>query len=257
MGSRQRIIACHQELHASSQAGPHPGSCPVPGGIERLNRAAASNLIESRFVNDSPETGSVTRWLAELKAGDAAAANELWTRYQADLHLLARKMLGSAPRKAADEEDVAASVFESICLGAARGRFQELSSRDELWWLLVTITRQKAVSQMRHEVRQKRGGGKVRTEADFSLGGQGRPFRLDELIGSSPTPEFLASMDEEHRRLLSLLRNDQLRRVAVLKVQGWSSEEIAADLGISGRSVMRKLKLIRERWAAELDESGD
>jgi DNA-directed RNA polymerase specialized sigma24 family protein len=166
-------------------------------------------------------------------------------------------MLGAAPRKAADEEDVAASVFESICLGAARGRFQELSSRDELWWLLVTITRQKAVSQVRREVRQKRGGGRVRSEADFWPAGGGPTLRLDELIGNSPTPEFLATMDEEHRRLLSLLRNDQLRRVALLRLQGWTNEEIAVDLGISSRSVMRKLNLIRERWAAEVAASRD
>ena len=198
----------------------------------------------------------MTRWIAELKAGDASAAQQLWTRYQADLHQLARKMLGSAPRKAADEEDVAASVFESICLGAARGRFQDLATRDELWWLLVTITRQKAVSQVRYEVRQKRGGGKVRSEADILRPGPGQSFRLDDLIADSPTPEFLATMNEEQHRLLSLLRNDQLRRVAVMKIQGYTHEEIAADLGISSRSVIRKVNLIRERWAAELDGSG-
>jgi RNA polymerase sigma factor (sigma-70 family) len=197
----------------------------------------------------------VSRWIAELKAGDAAAAQELWTRYQADLYQLARKMLGAAPKKAADEEDVAASVFESICLGAADGRFQDLKSRDELWWLLVTITRQKAVSQVRHEVRQKRGGGKVRSEADMFRAGGDQTFRLDDLIGESPTPEFLATMNEEQHRLLSLLRNDQLRRVAIMKIQGYSHGEIAAELEISSRSVVRKVNLIRERWAAEVDGS--
>lgn len=208
-----------------------------------------------RFVDDPLEAGSVSRWIVELKAGDAAAAQELWTRYQADLCQLARKMLGSAPRKAADEEDVAASVFESICLGAARGRFESLSSRDELWWLLVTITRQKAVSQARHELRQKRGGGKVRSETDLSRVGQDQPFRLDHLIGDSPTAEFLVTMNEEHRRLLQLLRNDQLRQIALLKLQGWTNDEIAVELNMSSRSVIRKLKLIRGRWAAELDGS--
>lgn len=204
-------------------------------------------------MEETSETGSVTRWIAELKAGDAAAAQELWTRYQADLHQLARQMLRAAPKRAADEEDVAASVFESICLGAADGRFEDLKSRDELWWLLVTITRQKAVSQMRYEVRKKRGGGKVRGEADMVRPGKEQAFRLDDLIGDSPTPEFLTIMNEEQRRLLSLLRNDQLRRVAVMKIQGYTHGEIAADLGITSRSVIRKVNLIRQCWAAELD----
>jgi DNA-directed RNA polymerase specialized sigma24 family protein len=106
---------------------------------------------------------------------------------------------------------------------------------------------------VRHEVRQKRGGGRVRSEADIFSAGQEQSFRLDELIGDAPTPEFLTSMNEEQHRLLSLLRNDQLRRVAVMKIQGYTHEEIAAALGISRRSVIRKVNLIRERWAAELD----
>ncbi len=253
--SLQRIISCHQGLQ---KVGPwKPGaSAGLCGPFGACRHVEMTNPTGNGFVEDSSEKGSVTRWIAELKAGDAAAAQELWTRYQADLHRLARKMLASAPRKAADEEDVAASVFESICLGAADGRFQDLSSRDELWWLLVTITRQKAVSHVRYEVRQKRGGGKVRSEAEMARVGEGPLFRLDELISETPTPEFLATMNEEQRRLLTLLRNDQLRRVAVLRIEGYTHEEIAAELGISCRSVIRKVHLIRERWAAELGGSG-
>ena len=45
------------------------------------------------------------------------------------------------------------------------------------------------------------------------------------------------------RRLLTLLGNDEL-----LKLQGYSQEEIAARLGCSPDTISRKLKLIRAKW---------
>ena len=69
-----------------------------------------------------PET-SVTQWIDRLKAGDPDAAQELWERYFRRLVGLARKKLRAAPRRAADEEDVALSAFDSFCRGAEQGRF--------------------------------------------------------------------------------------------------------------------------------------
>src|SRR5437899_2454606 len=90
---------------------------------------------------------SVTEWIAEVKAGDGEAANRLWERYFARVESLARRMLRGAPRRTADEEDVAASVFESFFKGAAAERFHELTDRDDLWCLLIVITKQKSVNQ--------------------------------------------------------------------------------------------------------------
>ena len=65
--------------------------------------------------------GSVTRCIAELKAGEASAAERLWQAYFQRLVGLARAKLGPRARPLADEEDVALSAFKSLCLGAARG----------------------------------------------------------------------------------------------------------------------------------------
>src|SRR3954465_6949521 len=98
----------------------------------------------------SPE-GSVTRWLAPLQAGDPAAAQQLWERYFRRLVGLARTKLRGAPRRAADEEDVALSAFDSFCRHAEAGRFPRLADRDSLWRLLVTVTARKAAHQARDE----------------------------------------------------------------------------------------------------------
>ncbi len=58
---------------------------------------------------------SVSQWLGQLQAGDPTAAQKLWERYFRRLVGLARKKLRAAPRRAADEEDVALSAFTGFC----------------------------------------------------------------------------------------------------------------------------------------------
>ena len=60
------------------------------------------------------DQGSVTRWLGPLKAGDPAAVQQLWEHYFHQLVDLARAKLQNAPRRIADEEDIALSAFNSF-----------------------------------------------------------------------------------------------------------------------------------------------
>ena len=84
--------------------------------------------------------GSVSHWLGLLKAGDSTAAQPLWQRYFARLVGLARAKLRGTPRRAADEEDVALSAFDSFCRAAGQNRFPRLLDRDDLWQVLVMLT---------------------------------------------------------------------------------------------------------------------
>ena len=102
---------------------------------------------------------SITRWFDSLQAGNREAAQELWRHFAGRLIGLARGRLREAPRRAADEEDVVLSAFDSFCRGAEQGRFPQVQDRGDLWNLLVTITVRKASDQLQHERRQKRGGG--------------------------------------------------------------------------------------------------
>jgi RNA polymerase sigma factor (sigma-70 family) len=195
---------------------------------------------------------SVCLWITRLKANEADAAQELWNRYAARLVDVARRKLGDCPKGIADEEDIAQSVFRSVCRGVAAGRFNDVKNRDDLWWLLLAIARQKVTNHVRRETAQKRGNGRVQSESAWapSLNG-GKGIRLDQLIGEDPTPDLLMMLDEENKRLLGILRDDQLRQIAVSRIEGYTVGEIAAELAISRRSVERKLQLIRSTWALE------
>lgn len=194
-----------------------------------------------------PEDQSVTRWIANLKLGDEAAAESLWQRYFQRLAGLARQRLGDGDRRVRDEDDIALSVFKSLCGRAERGDLAELEGRDDLWRLLATITVRKAAGQIRDAGRQKRGGGQVR--GDSVCGEEGG---WDDLAGQSPTPEFLHQLAEEHQRLLAALDDETLRKIALWKMEGWTGDEIAQQLGIARRSVERKVERIRELWKGEL-----
>jgi DNA-directed RNA polymerase specialized sigma24 family protein len=196
---------------------------------------------------------SVTQWIDRLKAGDPDAAQKLWERYFRRLVGLARKKLRAAPRRAADEEDVALSAFDSFCRGAEHGRFAQLHDRLDLWQLLVLLTARKASDLAQHERRQKRGGGAVLDEAALPVPADSSApeAALEQLEGPEPTPAFAAQVAEEYRRLLERLDSPALRTVAMRKVEGYGNEEIAAQLGCGLRTVERRLRLIRSIWEQE------
>jgi len=201
---------------------------------------------------DEP-AGSVTHLIGDLKAGDGQAFQPLWDRYYATLVERARAKLCALSSSTAvnDEEDVALSAFQSLYQGVRQGRFPRLEDRDDLWRLLVHLTACKALDRHRAEIRQKRGGGMVLNEADMIAGGAGNDDKgnpLDRIVGSEPSPEFAAMVAEEYRRRLDELGDNNLRRIAELKLACYSNEEIRQQLGCSLRTVTLKLELIRKKW---------
>jgi DNA-directed RNA polymerase specialized sigma24 family protein len=204
------------------------------------------------------DPGSITRWIAGVKGGDLVAAQPLWERYFARMvHLARARLRASRCRDAgSDEEDAALSAFDSLCAGLARGRFPRLADRDDLWRLLVVITTRKVQAQSRRRLRQKRGGGHVQPASDLADPGSSDREDNDLLaqaVGSEPTPEFAAMVAEEYRRLLDRLGDDVLRKVAILRMEGFTTDAIAEQLGCARRTVARQLALIRRIFTADPD----
>jgi DNA-directed RNA polymerase specialized sigma24 family protein len=195
-------------------------------------------------------TGSVTSWLVQLKAGNPAAAQPLWERYFQRLVGLARKRLQGARRRDPDEEDVALSAFDSFCQGAMGGRFPQLADRDDLWRLLVVITARKALDLLKRRGRLKHGG-RPRGEAALLDPADPSNADLEQVVGDEPTPEFAAQVAEECQRLLDKLGDDELRKVAVWKMEGDTNEQIAERLGKALATVERRLRVIRKLWEGE------
>jgi DNA-directed RNA polymerase specialized sigma24 family protein len=178
----------------------------------------------------------VTHWIQQIKDGDHAAVQKLLEHYFQRLIHLARKKLHLMPQLVDYGEDVALSAFKSLVLGAQRDRFARLQDREDLWRLLVVLTVRKAIDLLRKEGRAQHGG-----EVDVA-----------QVLSREPTPEMAVQMADECRRLLNRLGNQELRSIALWKMEGYSNEEIAGKLDCVLRTVERRLQLIRQIWETEI-----
>jgi DNA-directed RNA polymerase specialized sigma24 family protein len=189
--------------------------------------------------------GSVSRWLMHLKARERADVQKLWTHYFQKLVHLARRKLGGVPQRVADPEDVALSTLDSFVRGAERGRFPRLEDRHDLWQVLVMITRRKAVDARVYEGRDRRDWRRVVGQPENPAASGAL---LKELLARDPDPAFACEVADECRRLLGELP-DEVRQVALRRMEGFTHKAIANQLGIAEVTVRRRLALIRQAWA--------
>lgn len=199
------------------------------------------------------QSEAITQWLNDLKEGDRGTVQRLWEKYFHRLVILAKNQLQGLPRNMADEEDVALSAFKSFCLGAEQKRFPKLADRDDLWQILVMLTRNKSINLLQHATRKKRNVNRLASPEVLSEGGSNGFLQL--IKSSEPDPQFVAEMAEECHRLLELLPDEQLRMIAVHKMEGFTNQEISRILDTSLPTVERRLKRVRMLWSQELKTS--
>jgi RNA polymerase sigma factor (sigma-70 family) len=206
----------------------------------------ADGAYDPPFAASAAEA-SVSLWMGRLAEGDPAAAEKIWQRYYERLVRFARHKLAGANRRASDEEDLAQSVFGSFFQAATAGRFPKLNDRDALWRLLLVITSRKAASRARRDLALKRAG-EVGESALLPAGMLGVGGGIDQVLGTTPSPEFAALAEEQCQRLLEVLGDEMLRRIAKLRLEGYTVDEISAQLGRAPGTIHRKLARIREIW---------
>jgi RNA polymerase sigma factor (sigma-70 family) len=196
--------------------------------------------------------GSVTKMILDLRNGDPvvrnAAARLIWERYFRDLLKLARKNLDKRIRLRTDEEDVTQSMFKSFCLRQERGEF-DLTGRDELWRLLVTITIRKARNAAKAQRREKRDIAREQTLSGGDEAGSAG-WLLEQMEAADPSPLEAVVLNEALERRLQVLANPELRQIALWRLEGHSNREIAGRLDCTERGVERKLARIRSLWTS-------
>ena len=193
---------------------------------------------------------SVSILIAALKDGDRAAVNALAARYFDELVRMASRHLRAQRVSEEEGEDIAIVALMSF-FKAAQGRgHQKLTNCQDMRNILNGVARNKVNDARKREQAQKRGHGKVRPEA--ALNGSDDTHRgLDQFAAAQITPDDVVAAVAEVSRLLDLLDEEELRSVALMKMEDYKNREIAAALDLSESTVERKLKRIRMIWQSK------
>jgi RNA polymerase sigma factor (sigma-70 family) len=191
------------------------------------------------------QVGSVTRLIPDLLTRNELAIEQIWQRYVSRMEGLARPYLVGIAAGAGDEQDVAQSAFIAFCEAAAQGNAPALGNRNELWRLLATIARNKAADRVRHAKRQRRGGGRIASQLDVA-----------ELEAREPTASRVVLLQEAMNRLLKALQDSpdpKIKVIALKRLEGFSTQEIASELNCAVRTVQRKLHLLERLWCEQVN----
>ncbi|MEL7500432.1 MAG: ECF-type sigma factor [Planctomycetota bacterium] len=221
---------------------------------QSLKRPDQDREIDQAMNAEEQEaTNEITVWLNRLNEQPNKSMEIIWQHYFAKLVGHAKKKLRALPRRHVDEEDVASDAMNSLFQGVQAGRFPDLNDRSDLWKLLLTITARKAGKEIRSNMTQKRGSGMTRGESVFyNPAGDEKLGGLDaNAIATDPTPDFAVDVVTNCESLLGNLKDDVLRQIAMMKLEGFSNDEIANELDCATRSVERKLNRIRGIWSDE------
>jgi DNA-directed RNA polymerase specialized sigma24 family protein len=176
-------------------------------------------------------------WLDRFEKGDGSAADEVVGVYYERLVRLAQRRLSNLPPQIADDEGAVISALRSFFSGVQSGQFSKVKEQEDLWRILATITARKAIRQLRSHWKQSGERQRVNRENDVKY-----------LLSRNPSPEDEAMMIDQCQARLDSLGDPTLQKIACMRLEGFSTQEIADRLAVHVRSVQRKLKLIETKW---------
>jgi RNA polymerase sigma-70 factor (ECF subfamily) len=193
------------------------------------------------MISTSSDNNSFLTFLERVRTGDQKAAEELVRMYEPEIRREVRlRLRDSRLRRDFDSVDICQSVMASFFVRAALGQY-DLQKPDELIRLLVTMTRNKLVSQVRKQ--QTQGRDLRRRDA----AGQEKL----QNIAQGPTPSLLVANEELIQEFRKRMSPDEWR-IAELRTQGLAWDAIAAELGGTSEACRKQLSRAVDRVSQEL-----
>ena len=172
------------------------------------------------------------------RQGDQDAARQLVDAYIERLLPLARKRISQRLASRVDAEDIVQSAFRIFFARLQDDQF-EIRDQDDLYRLLVRITLHKTLRQIAHHKAAKRDPSQEIAQ------GENARERLLQILANEPTPEDTVCFLDQLEHFMERLPETE-RRILELRLEGYSTDEIAQALGTYDRKVRRVLQGIRE-----------
>ncbi len=179
--------------------------------------------------------------IRRVRSGDQSAAAEIVQQYEPEIRREVRVRLHDPRlRRVLDSMDISQSVLGSFFVRVASGQF-ELNRPDELIRLLMTMTRNKVVRQvrrMRTQRRDDRRNGPITSEELESLSDGPGPSEI--VAGAELLQAFRDRLTPEERIIVDR------------RSEGHEWSEIAAELGGSANARRKQFTRAADRAAREL-----
>lgn len=186
-----------------------------------------------------PESrGDDLELIAEFQAGSESAAQTLFDRYCERLMRLAKRRIGQRMTSRVDPEDVVQSAYRTFFTRVKNDEFS-FHEQDDLFKLLVRLTVNKALRQIAYHRAAKRN-----PELEALQSSNPQEF-LQQISAENPSPDMEVALLDEFEQLMGQLQPLD-RDVLQLKMQGYSTVEIAEKLGSYDRKIRRVLERIQE-----------
>lgn len=204
---------------------------------ESIRGKNSSALPSSSMTADE----SFADLLKRIRAGDAAAAEELVQRYEPVLRRMVHvRLVGDRLRRLFDSEDICQSVLASFFVRAALGQY-ELDQPEDLLKLLAIMARNKVVNKARRMDLNGQGGERV-SLADLSN---------SVLTAASAGPSRHAALKDLLHEVRRRLPQDE-NRLLDLRQQGVAWADIARQIGDNPEALRKRLNRAVDLVAQEL-----
>jgi RNA polymerase sigma factor (sigma-70 family) len=176
--------------------------------------------------------------LARVRLGDEAALVELVRRYERDVHIAARVLLGKVMRASLDSVDLVQSVYRTLIEGLRDNKLV-IANSQQLVGLAITLVRRKIARQWRKLQRQQPlDAAAVETgnlDAAATRSGPGEPDPADRAAYNDALDYLYSKLDAADRRVVHL------------RLEGCSTAEVARRLGLDADVLRVRLSRLRRR----------
>jgi DNA-directed RNA polymerase specialized sigma24 family protein len=165
---------------------------------------------------------------------------------------------GRSALKGAD--DIANEAFQSYYKQASTGRDAWVQNRVDLWKLLHTIVYRKVIHQLARERLPTHGGGRVTLFSGLVAPGSDDSvldFGERAADDHEPSPEAHAMVQDAYQQARAAIRDEWVRVVLDLLLEGYSQREIAAKLDIALTTVFRAVEVIRKTFRTVLGDDSE
>ena len=201
-----------------------------------------SKLLRKCVQLNKPNQKSDSSLIRSIRAGDEAAANDLFERYIRRLDSLAGKGLAHELSGRLDSNDITQSVFRTFFRRVSNGQYQ-IPPGETIWKLLAVIAL-----------------NKIRTVGAYHRAAK-RDVRRSSSVSDVTTLGKAVGQDEEALRILHLTIAEVIgnlpetqQKIIQLRLEEHDIATIAQQVGRSKRTVERVLHGFRSDLQRSIDE---